>query len=194
MKDTSPEDLKKDLPTQSELARILMEIRIMLMRYASHFLKKTPEIEDVVQGSCIKAVESQHRIRTKSSRSSLSLCTKNLALKEIVKSANRLTENSEDLSPETIIQKSISLEDMHEARGNFSLLCRAIRNLPIECQRVFVLLKVYGFSTTEISKQLDIGIETVEAHLARGIVHCTEFMAAEESRDNEDLSTLSTGN
>ena len=48
--------------------------------------------------------------------------------------------------------------------------------LPDVCRRVFVLRRVYGFSQREIAEYLGISIKTVEAHLAKGMVRCTDFM------------------
>ena len=56
------------------------------------------------------------------------------------------------------------------------LFTEAILSLPRQCQRVFVLKKVYGHSHQEISSKLGISISTTEKHVATGLKRCTEFM------------------
>ena len=184
MKDPHSEDLILNLPVQSETMTKLVEIRAMLMHYASHYLKMTPGIDGIVEKSYLKATEIQCKTRVQSLNSCLFSTTKNhLALKKISGSANLLTDNSGNKLSETASLENISLEEVLEAGEEFDLFYRAIRDLPIKCQRVFVLRKVYGFSPAEISKYLSISINTVEEHLEKGIVRYTEFMEAEELRD-----------
>jgi RNA polymerase sigma-70 factor (ECF subfamily) len=58
----------------------------------------------------------------------------------------------------------------------FKLFCDAVRALPKQCRRAFVLKKVYGYSLKEIAQELEISEKTVEKHIAEGIKRCTLFM------------------
>ena len=51
----------------------------------------------------------------------------------------------------------------------FKLFCDAVRALPKQCRRAFVLKKVYGYSLKEIAQELEISEKTVEKHIAEGI-------------------------
>ena len=62
----------------------------------------------------------------------------------------------------------------------FQLFCRAVRQLPIKCQRVYILRRVYGYTQIEIAEQMGISIKTVEAHLTKAIVRCTDYMDEQE--------------
>jgi RNA polymerase sigma-70 factor (ECF subfamily) len=64
----------------------------------------------------------------------------------------------------------------HVSNDEFANFCQAVRLLPIQCRKVFVLKKVYGFSQKEIAKQLTLSESTVEKHIALGIKRCTLFM------------------
>jgi DNA-directed RNA polymerase specialized sigma24 family protein len=48
---------------------------------------------------------------------------------------------------------------------------------------------VYGFSVQEISTKMDISKKTIEAHLTKAIVRCTDFMEAEEEKANTTALT-----
>jgi len=60
--------------------------------------------------------------------------------------------------------------------SEFSNFCEAIRLLPVQCRKVFVLKKVYGYSQREIAAQLNLSESTVEKHIATGMKRCTQFM------------------
>ena len=181
---------KEHMPEAADIVNSFMEIRSALMKLASRYLKKNHEIEDVVQEACVKALEAQSKTRIRSPKAYLFRSTKNIALKEIAKSASRLTDNLGDLSPETVLPEETSLEDQLESRERFELFCRAVRSLPLKCQRAFILRKVYGFSPKEIAEQLDISVKTVESHLTRGLIRCTEYMDNEESKHQTDVEKI----
>ena len=51
----------------------------------------------------------------------------------------------------------------------FAKFCEAVRFLPEQCRRAFVLRKVYGFSQREIAEVMSIAESTVEKHIALGV-------------------------
>ena len=59
--------------------------------------------------------------------------------------------------------KTPSLERQFESRERFLMFCRAVRELPLQCRRAFILKKVYGLSQKEIADYLGISESTVSA-------------------------------
>ena len=162
------------------MAGLYGEIRSSLLRFASRYFKRPQEIEDVVQEAFVKVIEAQRKRQIDSPKAYLYTTTRNLALKQLDTSAYRLTDTVGDLLPDSVLLRTVNLEDEFESRQRFELFCRAIRHLPMKCQRVYILRKVYGFSQKEIAERMGIGVKTVEAHLTKAIVRCTDFMEAEE--------------
>jgi len=137
------------------------------------------EIEDIVQETYVRACQAEHRHEIKAPRSFLYKTARNLALDHVKRAETRLTVSGEDtgtaavgeyhrLDDETFNQVSADEE--------FSLFCDAVRHLPIQCRRAFVLKKVYGYSQREISQELELSESTVEKHIANGVKRCTYFM------------------
>lgn len=56
----------------------------------------------------------------------------------------------------------------------------AIAEMPPQCQRVFIMHKVYGFKYKEISQQLGISVSTVEKHMMTGLKKCRQSMKSQE--------------
>ena len=58
-------------------------------------------------------------------------------------------------------------------------LPRAVRRLPVQGRRVYILRRVYGYSQKETADYLGITVKTVEAHQAKAMVRCADYMAEE---------------
>ena len=56
----------------------------------------------------------------------------------------------------------------------------AIAEMPPQCQRVFIMHKVYGFKYKEISQQLGISVSTVEKHIMTGLKKCRQSVKSQE--------------
>ena len=56
----------------------------------------------------------------------------------------------------------------------------AIAEMPPQCQRVFIMHKVYGFKYKEISQQLGISVSTVEKHIMTGLKKCRQSVKNQE--------------
>ena len=166
---------------QADMASVYGEIRLSLMRFASRYFKRPQEIEDVVQEAFVKVIEAQRKRDIDSPRAYLYRTTRNLALSQLDKSAYKLTDTLGDLLPESELMHTATLEQQFESQQRFELFCRAIRQLPVKCQRVYILRRVYGYSQREIAERMDVSIKTVEAHLTKAITRCTDYMEAEDA-------------
>jgi RNA polymerase sigma-70 factor (family 1) len=164
---------------QVELGRFYRRIRHSLIRYASRFLKKPQEIEDVVQEAFVKVLEAKSHRNIHVTDNYLYRTTRNLALNILDKSEHKLTDTIGDQLPESVLLESPSLEEQLESRQRFELFCRAVRQLPIKCQRVFILRRVYDLSHKEIAERMGISVKTVEIHLTKALARCSDYMEAE---------------
>ena len=180
-----PQDKNREsAPGRLNFADLYCEMRPALLRFAFRFFSKPQEVEDVVQEAFIKVIEMNERRDIEHPRSYMFQTVKNLSLKQLDKAEHRLTDTLGDFSAETVSTETASietasLEEQFESRQKFELFCRAVRRLPVKCQRVYILRRVYGFSQKEIAERLDISLKTVEAHLGKAIVRCTDFMESQ---------------
>lgn len=170
---------KKDT---SDMTAIYNELHKSLMRFAFRYFKKPQDVEDVVQEAFVKVCEAQQQRAIKYPKPYMYQAVKNLALKQLDKSDYKLTDTVGDFLSESVLLETQTMEEQFESRQRFELFCSAVRQLPVKCQRVYILRRVYGFSQKEIAKRMNISLKTVESHLSKAIVRCTEYMDNEESK------------
>ena len=169
-----------------------IEIKSSLMRFAFRYLKSQNDIEDVVQEAFVRVVNAKQKSEIKHVKSYIYKTVKNLALKELDKSEFKLADSVGDFAEECIYIDTQTLEEQFESNQRFELFCKAIRMLPVKCQQVYILRKVYGYSQKEIAQRMNISIKTVESHLTKAIVRCTDYM--EEYENSNSVEQIKTKN
>lgn len=143
------------------------------------------EIEDIVQETYVRICQIENKEKITSPKSFMYKTAKNLAL-DYQKQANvRLVDGIENMETLERLLSDQSKDEMYEnalANSEFSYFCEAVRLLPVQCRKVFVLKKVYGYSQREIAVQLNLSESTVEKHISTGMKRCTLFMR--KTQDN----------
>ena len=131
--------------------------------------------------------------RIRSPKAFLFKTAKNLALKHLDKCSYRLVDHIEDLSTLEVLVDEISTESRAQSEEQFSIFCRAVSTLPLQCRKAFILRKVYGLSHQEVAEHLNISVSTVEKHLAQGLIKCNDYMCNRGVGVNQDDTTRYTG-
>lgn len=150
---------------------------------------KPCDIEDIVQETYLRIYRAAQRRPIQHPRSFMLRAARNLALNHVGRAdaLNHLAieEVRVEVDPiepsieaESQAAVSESPEAMVQAEEEFLIFCRAIRELPLQCRRAFLLRKVYDLSQREVARQLGISESTVEKHIAKGLVACSAYMTA----------------
>ncbi len=137
------------------------------------------DIEDIVQETYVKVCQIDNDTTIQSPKAFLMTTARNLALDHIKRAESRLTISNDEGTDSVEDWLRAPSDDTFEqvaAREEFSYFCEAVRSLPVECRKVFVLKKVYGYSQREIAQALDLSESTVEKRVASGITKCRRFM------------------
>lgn len=160
----------------TDYGKIYAALRTSLQSYVSRFYRRSQDIEDVIQEAFIRVIEAQGDRDINDPEGYLYRVTKNLALTELGKISTKMTVFIEDLEPEDTDLQGVELDREMAAREHLGLLFEAVQALPPKCRHVFILRRVYGYSQKEIAAELGISVKTVEVHLTKAILHCTEFV------------------
>lgn len=164
--------------------QIFSSLRASLVRLVSTIVPPK-EIEDIVQETYVRVSQVEHPSQIRCQRSFMLKVARNLAFDYVKKAETRLVTSLDNTELQAL-QEALDVSDTDEiytkvlADQEFSHLCEAIRRLPAQCRKVFVLKKVYGYTQKEIAEHLNLSESTIEKHVAQGIKHCTQYMLALE--------------
>lgn len=165
------------MASKEELESVYLSIRRGLMRAVSR-LVPPKEIEDIVQETYVRICAVKTNEQILHPRSFLYRTAKNLALDHLKRAETRTSVSLED-DPFAIDGNSDDNDEVYSnvsAMQEFEHFCEAVRHLPLQCRKAFVLKKVYGYSQKEIAEHLNISENTVEKHIAMGLGRCRQFM------------------
>ncbi len=159
--------------SNQKLSGLFLAIRNELARSV---LKIVPPdtVEDIVQEAYVRLCRVGDQDLIHHPRAFIFRMVKNLALDHVKSANHRLSVGVESDELNHPLEDSTYREAVsHEEFGQF---CDAVRHLPLQCRRVFVLKKVYNYSQKEISEELGISVSTVEKHTALGIRRCRTYL------------------
>lgn len=170
MSENNPKTKKEDSLTQ-----VFMRYRGILERMLAP-LVKPHDIEDIVQETFVKTYEKNLTHQIHHPKTYLYQTAKHLAFNHLAKKANQLEELTGDFADLDVSSEWKPLEADIESKEKFQLFCRAVRELPPQCRRAFILKRIYGLSQKEIARYLEISERTVEGHIAKGMVKCAQYL------------------
>ena len=140
------------------------------------------EVEDIVQETYVRLcqVDKNKKVAIREPRSYVLRIARNLALDHVKRSESRLTAGADidDLRDEDFLLPS-EMDPTHAQIASdeeFAFFCEAVRSLPKQCRRAFVLKKVYGYSLKEIMGEMGLGQATVETHIVNGTKKCVQYL------------------
>lgn len=161
-----------------QLTGIFLSIRNRLARAITGIVPPK-DVEDIVQETYVRVCQAQSNREIISPRSFMFKTAHNIALNHVNRAESRLVQSygdSEDLDHALSAGMSLDALDQVCTDEEFAQFCDAVRRLPVQCRRAFVLRKVYGYSQREIAMKLSISEKTVEKHISKGIKRCREHM------------------
>lgn len=159
---------------------VFIALRSKLARAVSQIVPPR-EIEDIVQETYVRVCQVENQGDIHHPQSFMLKTARNLALDYIKRAESRLVVSMDEHLESELPGLRTSDDDTCDraaANQEFGHFCEAVRQLPLQCRKAFVLRKVYGYSQKEIALSLEISESTVEKHIATGIKRCAHYMKA----------------
>ena len=133
------------------------------------------DVEDIVQETYVRICQLENKSPIRYPQAFMLRTARNLALDHLKRAETRLTETVGDID-----DVAFSTHDTTYAQAvsdqEFALFCEAIRELPRQSQRAFILKKVYGYSLKEIMFEMNLGQPTIETHIVNATKKCVQYM------------------
>lgn len=161
---------------RSSFYETVLSYRKALLKVVSS-IAPSAEVEDIVQDAYVKILQINCDKKTISHPKTLIYkIAKNLALDFNKKSEVRLTDGAVDEQDYGVSEHDGTYQQVL-TDDEFNNFCESVRHLPLQCRKVFVMRKIYGFTQKEIAKELNLSQYTVENHTANGMRKCSDFLA-----------------
>ena len=160
----------------SPVFKMFQDNETILKKFLRRFMSNIHDIEDICQETILRALEAEKSREIHDPRAFLFGVTKNIVRKKLDKESRSVIDFIVDFTPREYVDNEPSVEECIDSRKKMHIFTEAVSTLPQQCQRVFVLKKVYGYSHKEIAGQLNISISTVEKHVATGLKRCDDYM------------------
>lgn len=160
----------------SRIYNIFIENELKIKRFLRRYSSSSHDIDDISQETILRALHAEKNKEIHEPKAFLFGVAKNIARKSLEKKSQSLIDFIEDFGDEEYSSNEPSVCEQVESRQKMLVFWEAVSGLPPQCQKVFVLKKVHGYSHKEIAKELEISISTVEKHAATGLKRCSEYM------------------
>jgi RNA polymerase sigma factor (sigma-70 family) len=160
---------------QNGVESMYLACRGMLARAVRGIVNRH-DVEDVLQEAFVRSFEAEGSRTIHDARAFLLRTARNVALDHVSSASYRRTGSLHALDEDHFIDQAAPVEAQVDSEQRFLAFCEAVGSLPEQCRRVFVLRKVYGLSQVEIAQRLGIAESTVEKHIAKGLLLCSQRM------------------
>ncbi len=161
-----------------------------LKRFLARYFSDSQDIEDVAQEAYLRAYVAEQQKEIEQPKAYLFRIARNLALTQLKKKSNKITEYLEESGASVVIECGAAADSEVEAEESLGLYCEAVAALPEKCRQVFLLRKVHGLAHKEIAERMSLSVSSVEKYLLRGILECKAFVQEREARvPNRETST-----
>ncbi|PJA98754.1 MAG: hypothetical protein CO128_05700 [Ignavibacteriales bacterium CG_4_9_14_3_um_filter_30_11] len=154
---------------QIKYKSLIKQLKNKIFSYALFMVNNRMDAEDITQEVFIKLWNNFENINLKKAKSWLLSSTHNLSIdyirkrKNIMSDTMKINENKTSKDPNIMVDPEISYKrNLLKERINNS-----IKKLPDNLKSVFVLYEIEGFKYKEISKALDVPINSVKVYLLR---------------------------
>ena len=170
----------KAASSRSQISKAFMEQQRPLKAFISRFIRGPQDIDDIAQETFIRAFLAEQKGDIQHPKAYIYRVARNLAFETLAKKSIQLTSYIEDSCDQSLLQSGEDIEHKAIVMEKFDRVKIAITEMPPQCQRVFIMHKVYGFKYREISQQLGISVSTVEKHMMTGLKKCRQSMKSQE--------------
>lgn len=173
----------------SRVFRVFRSNENAIKKFLWRYVSSRHEVEDITQETILRALQAEKSREIREPRAFLFGVAKNIVRKELYKKSKNLIDFIEDFDNEQNFSYEVDAEGAVDTRRQLILFWEAVATLPPQCQRVFVLKKVYGYSHKEIARRLNISVSTVEKHAAAGLRRCSDHMTKKTAQDDASAAT-----
>ena len=177
---------------EQTIAQAFLEHKSVLSAYLAQKLLSQSDIDDLLQDIFEQAYIAEMRQDIVSPKGYLFGVTRNLLSQRFRKNSKRISIEINDANISDIADDFIPPENTVFYKLKMEVLKEAIKTLPPQCQRVFILRKIHGLSQKKIASKMKISTSTVERHITIALARLNVIMT--EKGYSENVQTNKNNN
>jgi RNA polymerase sigma-70 factor (ECF subfamily) len=179
------ENTETDGSTESIL-NVFNRYKSSLKCFISGYVVNSQDVDDVCQETFLRTYKSSLENEVKTPKSFMFKVAKNLIFSDFRRASTQLNEYVEDID---LVDSQLELNDLESntlAQEKLGVMCEAIAGLPNKCRQVVVMRKVYGMTTKDIAKRMDISASTVSNYITKGMCAYNDARVKYTNEHNEE--------
>jgi RNA polymerase sigma-70 factor, ECF subfamily len=181
---------ERDPKHTDEAARALPQLLPRLWRFALRLTGDKHEAEDLVQRTCVRALERQHQLQPGSSTLSWLFAIMHSVWLNEVRARRIHSRGSIQLTDELAETVADPLASDPETCVLHQQIIRAVSRLPDAQRTVMLLVAVEGMSYREAAGVLEVPIGTVMSRLARARLTIGEALGTRSPQNQSSTAKL----
>lgn len=155
-----------------------------LSNFIAKHVDNIATVEELVQEVFLRVFKSAKWDSVENPRAYLFAITRNLLIDHFRSSKTRQSDNILEFDEAIHSESSLAEEKRIEARDDLRYLAKAMQKLPARTRKAFTLSRIFKYSYAEVGEMMGISPRTVEGHVAKGIIICTDHMVKLENHKN----------
>ena len=171
------------------IAQAFLEHKSVLSAYLAQKLLSQSDIDDLLQDIFEQAYIAESRQDIVSPKGYLFGVARNLLSQRFRKNSKRMSIEINDANISEIAEDFIPPENIVFYKLKMDILNEAIKSLPPQCQRVFVLRKIHGLSQKKIASKMKISTSTVERHITIALARLNAIMTEKGYSDDRQAKS-----
>jgi RNA polymerase sigma-70 factor (ECF subfamily) len=143
------------------------------------------DLDDLVQEAYARLFRARAAGKVVNPKTYLFATARNAAVDFFRRRRVANTEAVENIHELRVMEEGPDAAERLARDQELEILCAAVDSLPPACRHVLVLQKIHGLTYAQIAARLGLSERTVNAHIAKGMLRCRDYMRAHgRERDN----------
>ena len=160
---------------ENSVVRAFIKCRDVLARSILKMSVRPEDVDDILQETFLRAYTANDKKKIRSPQDYLFVVSRNLVIKDVTSRSKELNAVINDALFD-VEESSLDIE-LHE-KLKFQTLSEALDLIPEKNRQAILLRKVYGLSSREIAKKMDVSKSSVDKYIVSGIKKCEKILDA----------------
>ena len=160
------------------------QYKAALKSFVSGYVVNSQDVDDICQETFLRTYKSSLQSEIQKPKSFMFRVARNLIVSDFRKVSTQLNEYVEDIN---LVAPKIDVESLESdalAQEKLGIMCNAIANLPNKCRQAVIMRKIYGLSTKDIAKKMNISTNTVSNYITKGMCVYNEAVTQYNNESN----------